>query len=117
MSTENDVPLGEGARGYYEQKFGERIRQVSKGSKQPRDTGSSSRTKGSAGCGVVFFVFILIRLIASFSRSNSHTPTYQYNPPAPIPIQKQLPNKQVKPNFPKPQNPFGNEQDDVKMWK
>jgi hypothetical protein len=82
MSTENDVPLGEGSRGYYERKFSDRIRQVKKGggSAPNRDNGGSNGA-GRAGCGVAIAIFILIRIIISVLNSHSHTPTYHYSPP------------------------------------
>jgi hypothetical protein len=82
MSTENDVPLGEGSRDYYERKFADRIRQVKKGgaSAPNRDNGGSNGT-GRAGCGVAIAIFILIRIVISVLNSHSHTPTYHYSPP------------------------------------
>jgi hypothetical protein len=84
MSTENDVPLGEGAQRYYEQQFGDRIRKVSKGDNRPRGGGSVGWGKG--GCGTLFMIAIVIRIIAAFFRSSgSNTNTYRYTPPPPPP--------------------------------
>lgn len=64
MSTENDVPLGEGARRYYEQQFGERIHEIKKGRRTPqRDSGSI--WNGRAGCGGILVVLVLLRVIVA----------------------------------------------------
>lgn len=85
MSTENDVPLGEDSRRYYEQKFGERIRQVNRRGGPLRDPGGSN-WNGRVGAGVVIGVlFVIIRIMIAASRSGSHTPSYTYNPPPPPP--------------------------------
>lgn len=81
MSTENDVPLGEGSRRYYEQMFGDRIRQVSKSGTAPSRNRPSSGSPGRAGCGVLIAIFIAIRFIAAFMGSHSNHTTN--NPPPP----------------------------------
>jgi len=82
MSTENDVPLGEGSRRYYEQQFGDRIHQIKKaGGSAPQPSGGGSNWSGRAGCGGIFVVFFIIRLILLFVRTQSDTPSYNYSPP------------------------------------
>lgn len=89
MSTENDVPLGEGARQYYEQQFGARIRQVKKGGGQP--SGGSSGNWGKGGCGTIVLVFIGIRVIAALFRSSGpSSQSYHYNPPPLPPMQQPM---------------------------
>ncbi len=82
MSTENDVPLGEGSRRYYEEKFGDRIRQVNKsgGSAPNHDRGGSTGT-GRAGCGVAIAILVAIRVISAILNSHSHTSPRSYTPP------------------------------------
>ncbi|MGH7172432.1 MAG: hypothetical protein ACRELF_13130 [Gemmataceae bacterium] len=82
MSTENDVPLGESSRRYYEQQFGDRIHQIKKGggSAPQRDSGGSN-WNGRAGCGGILAVIFIIRLIAALVSSQSSTPSYNYSPP------------------------------------
>jgi len=72
------VPLGEGARRYYEQQFGDRIRKVSKGG---GSSGGGSNWNGRAGCGIAIGVIVLLRIIVAFSRIGSSTPSYTYTPP------------------------------------
>lgn len=87
MSTENDVPLGEGSRRYYEQMFGDRIRQVNKGggSVPRRDSGGSNGT-GRAGCGVAIAIFVVIRIIAAVLSTHSHPSSRSYTLPPPPPF-------------------------------
>ena len=95
MSTENDVPLGEGSRRYYDQKFGERIRQVNKRGGPARNPGNSN-WNGRVSAGVVIgIIIVIVRIMMAASRSGSHTPSYTYNPPLPPPqfdaeLQKRL---------------------------
>jgi hypothetical protein len=81
MSTENDVPLGEGSRGYYERMFGDRIRQVRKGGDAPKRDNGAPNWNGRAGCGVAIAVFMLIRIIFAVLNAHSHTPSYHNSPP------------------------------------
>ena len=83
MSTENDVPLGEGSRRYYEQQFGDRIRKVSKGGGAGRGSGSGgSNWNGRAGVGIaVGVILVILRIVLALSRSSSSTPSYTYTPP------------------------------------
>lgn len=83
MSTENDVPLGEGSRRYYEEQFGDRIRKVSKGGGPGRGGGSGgSNWNGRAGIGIaVGVIVVILRLVLALSRSSSSTPSYTYTPP------------------------------------
>jgi hypothetical protein len=76
MSSENDVPLGDGSRRYYEQKFGDRIRQVSKSGGKDTNSGGS-KWNGRAGIGgVIFIIFIVLRLVAVIGR-NDRPPVQQ----------------------------------------
>lgn len=85
MSTENDVPLGEGSRRYYEQQFGDRIHQIKKGgSAAQRDSGNSN-WNGRAGCGGLLAAFFIIRIILALVRTQSSTPSYQPMPGLPPP--------------------------------
>jgi hypothetical protein len=83
MSTENDVPLGEGSRRYYEEQFGDRIRKVSKGGGPGRRSGSSgSNWNGRAGIGIaVGVIVVILRIVLAVSRTSSSTPSYNYTPP------------------------------------
>lgn len=82
MSTENDVPLGEEARRYYEQQFGKRIQQIKKGGKAPQHNPSGSFNWFSpAGYGRIAAAAFLMHLIVTFVRTQSNTPTY---PPLPV---------------------------------
>jgi hypothetical protein len=83
MSTENDVPLGEGSRRYYEQQFGSRINQIKKGGSAPQRDNSSPNWGGRAGCGGILAVIFLVRLILIFARSQSNTPSYDSTPTPP----------------------------------
>jgi hypothetical protein len=79
MSTENDVPLGEGSRRYYEQQFGSRIHQINKGCRAPqRDSGGSGWGGGRAGCGAVFVVIFVLRLIFLFLNTHSNKPSNDF---------------------------------------
>ena len=81
MSTENDVPLGEGSRRYYEQQFGDRIRKVSKGGGAGSGSGGSN-WNGRAGVGIaVGVILVILRIVLALSRSSSSTPSYTYTPP------------------------------------
>jgi hypothetical protein len=72
MSNENDVPLGEGSRRYYDRLFGDRIRQVNKGGAPRRDS-SGPTGSGRAGCGVLIAVFVLIRILSLVFRTHPST--------------------------------------------
>jgi hypothetical protein len=112
VSNEDDVPLGEEARRYYEQQFGERIRQVRKGGSQPNGrSGGTSR----AGCGMVIFVFIAIRLLFAITRCTPDSSSYRYTPPPAPPVRQELPweRNDMQP-LPKQPNPFGGEEDNFK---
>jgi hypothetical protein len=81
MTSENDVPLGDGSRRYYEQLFGNRIRQVNKGGGAPRGDSGGSSGPGRAGCGVLIAVFVLIRIFLIVFRSHPSTvPTLPHFP-------------------------------------
>jgi hypothetical protein len=84
MSSENDVPLGEGSRRYYEQQFGDRIRQVKKGGgRAPSDGGDGSKWQRGAGCGGLLAVFFIIRIVMVLVGSQSNAPSYNYTPTPP----------------------------------
>ena len=80
MSTENDVPLGEGSRRYYEQQFGDRIHEIKKGGSSPRRDSGSPNWSGRAGCGGLLAVIFIVRFILIFIRTQSSTPSYNYTP-------------------------------------
>jgi hypothetical protein len=83
MSSEDDVPLGEGARHYYEQRFGDRIRQVRKSAGIGRGSGGSN-WNGRAGIGaIVCIAFLVLRIFISLARNNAPPPSYTYTPPKP----------------------------------
>lgn len=82
MSTENDVPLGEEARRFYEQQFGERIQQIKKGGKAPQHNPRGSFNWFSpAGFGWIAGAAFIMHIFVSFIRPQSNTPTY---PPIPV---------------------------------
>jgi hypothetical protein len=82
MSAENDVPLGEGGRSYYEHQFADRIRQVNKSARPVRNGTGPNWSGRAGGGGVALFVgLILVRIFIAASRSGSHTPSYTYTPP------------------------------------
>ncbi|HEY7425420.1 MAG TPA: hypothetical protein VH682_14410 [Gemmataceae bacterium] len=82
MSAENDVPLGDGARRYYEQQFGDRIRKVSKGGGSPGRGGSNWNGRAGAGIGLtVGIAFVVLRIFLALARTGSHSPSYTYTPP------------------------------------
>ncbi|HWG44928.1 MAG TPA: hypothetical protein VN688_19320 [Gemmataceae bacterium] len=84
MSSENDVPLGEGSRRYYEQQFGERIRKVSKSGNTPPSNGGGWNWNGRAGAGLILgVIFIVIRIILVVARTDSSAPSYTYKPVVP----------------------------------
>lgn len=90
MSTENDdVPLGDEARRYYERRFGDRIRKVRKGGGAAKASdGGSFWNGGRAGCGGLVITFFIFRLIVALFRTQSHT-SYDYSqPPAFNPPQR-----------------------------
>ena len=115
MATENDVPLGDGARRYYEQQFGERIRQVNKGGS--RSNGAPSNSGARTGCGVVILIFLAIRIFSALLRSSPSAPTIrEMPPPLPPAIHQKAPWERDKRaprpwDAPKPNNPFNEEQD------
>lgn len=78
MSAENDVPLGDGSRRYYEQQFGDRIRHVKKGgTARGNDNGGGSKPNGRIGCVALFLIVGVLRLIGSVvSHSSTSVPTY-----------------------------------------
>lgn len=98
MSTENDVPLGDGARRYYEQLFGDRIRRVNKGSDSaPQgNDGGGSNWNGRAGCGGAVAAFIIIRILIALAHSSWSTPSHDYStPPAHFRLQPQFEERNV----------------------
>lgn len=98
MSTENDVPLGDGARRYYEQLFGDRIRRVNKGSDSaPQgNCGGGSNWNGRVGCGVAAVAFIIIRILLILTHTSSSTPPYDYStPPAHFQLQPRIEERNV----------------------
>jgi hypothetical protein len=92
MSTENDVPLGEGSQRYYEQLFGERIREISKGESARQPDNGGSNGNGRVGCGVLIAVCFLIRIVTTFLNTHSHSSSYSPPPPAPQPFRIHQPN-------------------------
>ncbi len=84
MSTENDVPLGDDSRRYYEQQFGDRIRQVNKGGgATPKSKSGGSNWNGRAGCGGgAVAAFVVIRIVIALFRVSS-SPSHNYSIPDP----------------------------------
>jgi hypothetical protein len=82
MAAEEDVPLGDAAR-HYEQKFGDKVRQVQKRGAQP-PAGPSGGGRGAAAA-VVIVAFIVVRGLISFGnnsgRHSSPPPTFTTPPP------------------------------------
>jgi hypothetical protein len=99
MSSEpDDVPLGGESRRYYERKFGDRIRRVSKSGGTRPNSGGSNKS-GCVGAGVaVGIIIVVLRLIIAVSNSRSGTPSYTYTPP-PI-LKPVLAQKQEEPELP-----------------
>jgi hypothetical protein len=91
MSTENDVPLGDGSQRYYEQLFGDRIRQINKGDSTRQSDNGGSNNSGRLGCGVLIAAFFLIRMVTTFLNTHSHSSTHSLPQPAP-PFRVQQPN-------------------------
>lgn len=114
MSTENDVPLGEDSRRYYEQQFDKRIDQIKKdGSAPKRNNGGGSNWNGRAGCGGLLAVFFIIRVIAALVGTHSRTPSYDYTPPTPPRFDFELPNQEGKFGV-KEDNNMGQVQDELR---
>jgi hypothetical protein len=95
MSSENDVPLGEGARNYYEQQFGHRVRNVANPGVRPPASNTGGGNRGGTGwwgggVGVVVVVIVIIlRFVSAASRDHSK-PSYNYQtPPQPRRDEKQ----------------------------
>jgi hypothetical protein len=80
MAAEDDVPLGDAAR-HYEEKFGEKVRQVRKpGAPPPGGPGGGSAAgRGALGLAAVI-VIVVIRVLIGFGSSNSR---HNSNPPPP----------------------------------
>lgn len=98
MSTENDVPLGDGARRYYEQLFGDRIRRVNKGSDSaPQNNGGGgSNWNGRIGCGGAVAAYIIIRVVSALTHTSWSTPSHDYStPPAQFRLQPRLEERHV----------------------
>lgn len=89
MSTENDVPLGEGSQRYYERLFGDRVRKVNKGGGAPQNSGGGSNGSGRAGCGILIAGFVLIRILSVVFHSHPSTmptlPHFEVVTPPPQP--------------------------------
>jgi hypothetical protein len=80
MSSENDVPLND-ARRYYEQKFGDRVRNVAKpGAVGPSPSSSGGGRGWVSGSGAVVLVVIVLVRLLGIGRVVS-TPSYNYQPP------------------------------------
>ncbi len=60
MTADDDVPLGDAAR-HYEQKFGDKVRQVQKGGARRPAGGGGSGAGRSAVAGVIILVVIVLR--------------------------------------------------------
>ena len=96
---------------YYENQFGDRIRNISKGGTKPPApprSGSGGRTAG--GAGVVIGVIFLIRLLVSFGSSSSSHTSHNFNTPPmqfqqPQPMQIQVPPMIRHRRFPPELNP------------
>jgi hypothetical protein len=83
MSAENDVPLGEGARRYYEQQFADRIRQVRKGGGGGTGKGGSG-WNGRVGIGLVAGIVLVVLRILFATGNRSPSPSYNSTPPPPV---------------------------------
>jgi hypothetical protein len=90
MAADDDVPIGPGAQNYYERQFGDRVRNIRKGS-GPQYGGPSrasrsgpSRPSGCLdGAGRIFggiVVVIVLTLVRAGCRSDSSS-RYNYQPP------------------------------------
>lgn len=90
MSTENDVPLGDDSRRYYEQQFGDRIRQVNKGrGTTPKSSSGGSNWSSRAGCGGgAVAAFVIIRIVIALFRVSSSHSSQNYSIPDPPAFQQ-----------------------------
>jgi hypothetical protein len=89
MSTENDVPLGDGSRRHYEQQFGNRIRQINKGRGETPKSSGGSGWNGRAGCGGgAIAAFIIIRILIALARTSSSSSSHNYSTPDPPEFQQ-----------------------------
>jgi hypothetical protein len=91
MSSENDVPLGDGSRRYYQELFDERIRQINKENGSRRPDKGDSNNNGRLGCGALIAVFLFIRIFTVFLNSHSHTSSFSSSPPPPPRLKFQQP--------------------------
>jgi hypothetical protein len=86
MASDDDVPIGEGARNYYEQQFGSRIEKISAGAARSKPAPSSSNWGGrGVGGGIAVAVFILIRVVIGLSSANKSSHTSYPTIPQPQP--------------------------------
>jgi hypothetical protein len=95
MSSENDVPLGDEARRYYERQFGERIRQVRKRGGTSPNVGSK-RDEGAGTVVVLGVIFILINIMLAVARTDSSEPSYSYKRSPPPGFKADFQKEQAK---------------------
>lgn len=90
MAAEEDVPLRDAAR-HYEQKFGDKLRQVRKGGARPPAGGGGSGAGRGAVAGAIILTVIVVRLLIGFAGSSSRrsTPSHTFTPPPRIDFDQQ----------------------------
>jgi hypothetical protein len=82
MSSKNDVPLGEEARRYYEEKFGDRIRRVRNSDGPTRRIGGE-KWEDVKAIVILLGLFLLIGIILAGGRFHSTAqPSRNANPPS-----------------------------------
>jgi hypothetical protein len=106
MSSENDVPLHDAGR-YYEQKFGDRVRNLAKSTARSRSSGGGAGLWGGGGA-VIFVIYLVIRLVLALGRE-SPRPAYQFQPPTKVRLKQEEVNDRLIPpainHKPRPDQP------------
>jgi len=109
VPPENDVPIHDVAR-YYEQQFGDRVRNIAKPS--TRRPSSGGRSAGWMGGGtIVVVIYLVFRLVLALGRDNAR-PAPRFQPPTKVWFKQEERNDRLFPPpkfLPKPepeQRPF-----------
>jgi hypothetical protein len=94
MPPENDVPIHDAAR-YYEQQFGDRVRNLAKPSARRPSPGG--RGAGWVGGGTVFVViYLVLRLVLALGRDTAR-PAPRFQPPPKVLFKKDEQNDMLFP--------------------
>jgi hypothetical protein len=96
MSSENDVPLGDEARRYYERQFGERIRQVRKRGGTPPSPGGSKEDEYAGTALILGVICIITRIILFGASTDSSEPSYSSKPSPPPGFKADFQKEQAK---------------------